>query len=295
MGRQAAERFPEARAIFARVDAAVGAPISRLCFDGPAEQLQETRWQQPAIFACSLAIYASWQPGQAEALPVAAAGHSLGEYSALVAAGALTLEDGARLVALRGRLMQEAADRAQGGMYAILGLDGESVASACLEASLPEGGPEETVVLANDNAPEQQVISGGERALQRAVALLKAAGAKRVLPLKVAGAFHSPLMEPAAAELRAAVFAAPMQACAFPVIANSTCVALREPPEIRAELVRQLTATVRWVDTLRAIAALEPEIWIDAGPGSVVAGLAGRTLPGARTLALAGIVDSAPT
>lgn len=294
MGRVAAERFPRARAVFARIDAALNAPISRTCFEGPAELLQETRWQQPAIFACSLALFLAWQEQSPAAgtTVVAAAGHSLGEYGALVAAGALDLEDGARLVALRGRLMQEAADRVPGGMAAVLGLDSARVAAICDECSDPAAGSGETVVLANDNAPGQQVISGGLAALARAATLAKARGARRVLPLKVAGAFHSPLMEPAVAELRAAIAAASMRSPAFPVIANSTCEPLREAAAIRAELIRQVTAPVRWAEGMQALAARDPEVWIDTGPGSVMAGLLARTLPGRPCETLAAIMDA---
>jgi [acyl-carrier-protein] S-malonyltransferase len=295
MGRQAAERFVAAREVFARVDTALAAPISRLCFTGPAEVLQETRWQQPAIFACSLAIHAAWQTTDEENMvrPVAAAGHSLGEYSALVAAGALELEDGARLVALRGTVMQAAADRVPGGMAVVLGLDWERVSAACAQAARPQDGAAGTVVPANDNAPAQQVISGGSAALERAVVLLKAAGARRVIPLKVAGAFHSPLMAGAVADLRAALHRTPLRRCTYPVIANSTGRPLWEPQEIREELARQITAPVRWVESLRTLAALAPERWIDCGPGTVMAGLVTHTVAGAQTLALAGYVDVA--
>lgn len=289
MGRLAAERFSQARDVFDRVDSALDAPISRLCFEGPAEQLQETRWQQPAIFACSLAIYAAWRattPGEGDA--ACAAGHSLGEYSALVAAAALTLEDGARLVAVRGRLMQEAASREPGSMVAVLGLDREAVLAICAAVSRPG----EPVVLANDNAPEQQVISGATAAVERAAAEAKLRGARRAVPLKVAGAFHSPLMEPAVADLRAAVDATPIRPCAFPVIANSTCEALHEPDAIRAELVRQLTTPVRWAPSLQTMATLYPDIWVDTGPGSVMAGLLTRTMPAISAHTLATTVDA---
>jgi [acyl-carrier-protein] S-malonyltransferase len=294
MGRVAAARFSDARAVFARIDAALDAPISDLCFSGSAAQLQETRWQQPAIFACSLALLQTWLAQQAGAddQVIVAAGHSLGEYSALVAAGALTLEEGARLVSLRGRLMQEAADRTPGGMYAILGLDRARVAAICAACSIADAGAAEMVVLANDNAPGQQVISGGSAALERAAVAAKAQGARRVLPLKVAGAFHSPLMEPAVADLRSAIETTPVQPPAYPVVANSTCALLRDPDAIRAELVRQITTPVRWVESMQAMAGMQPDLWIDTGPGSVMAGLLTRTLAGATYETLSTHIDT---
>lgn len=277
MGRLAAERFPEARATFERVDAALAAPISAMCFEGPDDRLQETRWQQPAIFATSLAVFMAWRGARpADDAILVAAGHSLGEYSALVAAGALTLEDGARLVALRGQLMQQAAGARPGGMVAILGLDRDTMAAVCAEATAAD--PAAPVTMANDNAPGQQVISGAAAALERATAAARARGARRAVPLKVAGAFHSPLMEPAVAGLRDALAATPIARCTFPVIANSTCEPLLEPEAIRAELARQVTSAVRWTETLHTMASFAPDAWVDTGPGGVVAGLAARTL-----------------
>lgn len=294
MGRLAVARFPAAAAVFAQVDAALDLPISQICFEGPAERLRETRWQQPAVFACGLACYQAWREELgAEMEILGAAGHSLGEYTALVAAGALRIEDAARLVALRGRLMQEAADQTAGGMVALLGMERASVEVLCAEVSRPDEGPEEIVVLANDNSPEQQVISGGQAALERAAALARTRGAKRAVPLKVAGAFHSPLMRPAVAELAAAIAEIPIAPCRFPVIANSTAAPLISADETRDELIRQVTAPVRWVESIQTLAALEPDLWVDGGPGNVVAGLAGRILPGCETLAIGALVDTA--
>jgi [acyl-carrier-protein] S-malonyltransferase len=293
MGRLAYARFGDARAVFDRVDAALGMAISGACFEGPAERLQETRWQQPAVFTCSVALYEAWRAGAGVAAEiVCAAGHSLGEFSALVAAGALELEDAARLVALRGSLMQEASDRFPGGMCAIVGLDRATVAAVCAEASHPDEGLAEIVVLANDNAPEQQVISGGLPALDRASAVARARGARRVIPLKVAGAFHSPLMESAVEQLAEAIERTPFARCAFPVIANCTGAPLSEPAEVRAELIRQVTSPVRWVESVQAIATFSPDVWIDSGPGNVAAGLASRTLAGIETFTLSTLIDA---
>jgi [acyl-carrier-protein] S-malonyltransferase len=295
MGRLASERFPIAREIFDRIDEAIGEPISGICFAGPADRLQETRWQQPAIFACSLALYYAWRAAGGEGFEITgAAGHSLGEYGALVAAGAITIEDGARLVAVRGEVMQQAADQTPGGMRAVLGLDRASTAAVCAEASRPEQGPGECVVMANDNGPDQQVISGGPAALDRAERLAKERGAKRVLPLKVAGAFHSPCMQPAAEQLAEAVERVHIEEPAFPVIGNCGAAPLTDAAAIRLELRRQVTAPVRWVESIRVLSALEPEAWADTGPGGVVAGMAERILPGLRVLRIAAEVDVEP-
>ncbi len=291
MGRLAFVRYAPAREVFRQVDAALGEPISEICFNGPAEQLQETRWQQPAVFACSLALYQAWVSSYEGEL-VGTAGHSLGEYSALVAAGALVLDEAARLVALRGKLMQEAADAQPSGMYALLGIDRTTVEAICTEASRPHKGVREVVVLANDNAPEQQVISGGLPALERAAELARARGARRAVPLKVAGAFHSPLMASAVEQLAEAIAGATIAPCRFPVYANSTAEPLREPDAIRAELIRQVTAPVRWVESVRALAALQPDTWVDSGPGNVVAGLAGRIVSGLQPLTLSTLIDA---
>ena len=295
MGRAAAARFPEARAVFDRIDAALRTGISALCWDGPAERLQETRLQQPAIFACSMALWAAWRAGASAEdgdEVVCAAGHSLGEYCALVAAGALSLEDGAVLVAARGEAMQHAAERRPGAMAAVLGLNRQAAVAICAEASDPAEALDGVVVLANDNAPGQQVLSGAAPALARAVALAKARGARRIVPLKVAGAFHSPLMQSAAPQLAAALAAARIERCAIPVIANSTCEPLAAPEEIGSELLRQLTAPVRWVESVEALARYEPDLWVDCGPGNVVAGLVGRILAAARTQALSSTIDA---
>jgi [acyl-carrier-protein] S-malonyltransferase len=272
MGRLAVARFSAAAEVFDRVDAALGEPISQICFEGPAERLRETRWQQPAVFTCSLALYQAWRQETGDANQViGATGHSLGEYTALVVAGALSLEDAARLVALRGRLMQEAADRTPGGMIAIIGMDRARVEMICAEASRPDAGPGEVVVLANDNSPEQQVIAGGLGALERAAILARAQGARRAIPLKVAGAFHSPLMASAVEELAIALERVPFSPCRFPVIANSTAAPLDTEAETREELVRQVTSPVRWVESMRRLGGWTPNLWVDSGPGNVVA------------------------
>jgi [acyl-carrier-protein] S-malonyltransferase len=240
-----------------------------------------------------MALYSAWHAASSGTTMVGAAGHSLGEYGALVAAGALALEDAARLVALRGSLMQDASDSIRGGMSAVLGLDRESVALICSDVSRPEAGPAEVVVLANDNGPDQQVMSGGLAALERAAQAAKARGARRVLPLKVAGAFHSPLMQPAVAPFAEALARTPIAVCAFPVIANSSAAPLVDVEHVRAELLRQVTAPVRWAESMHALAELSPEGWVDCGPGAIVAGLLARIVPEAEVVRVAALLDVA--
>lgn len=303
MGRAAVAHSPHARDTFERIDRALGWSVSRLCFEGPADRLQETAAQQPAIFACSMALYAAWRAELPEGDEIlCAAGHSLGEYGALVSAEALPLEDGARLVSARGQAMQEAADREPGGMCAVLGLDREILEAICAEVSDRSAGASGIVVLANDNAPGQQVLSGGIGALERASALARARGARRVVPLKVGGAFHSPLMIPAVPALETALrrLDAPdadaavggLRPCKFPVVANSSCESLLEPPAIREELLRQIAAPVRWVESIHAMADRSPDVWVDVGPGKVLGNLLARILPAAPLLSLADLIDS---
>lgn len=281
MGKDLAARFAAAGAVFAAVDRALGVPLSRLAFEGPESELTLTHNAQPAILTHTLAVHAV----VGDALrPVAAAGHSLGEYSAYVAAGSLRLEDAARLVRRRGELMLEAGEGRPGAMAAVLGLAGEAVARACQEASA--GG--EVAVTANLNAPDQTVISGDPAAVERAGAGCRAAGAKRVIPLKVSGAFHSPLMEPARvgleAELQRVAFADPR----YPVVANVSAAPVREAGRARRLLGEQLTAPVRWVEGMReAVRLAAPDTtFVEMGPGTVLAGLLKRIAPEARVVSL---------
>jgi len=288
MGRAAYDRSAAARAVFARADRALGLPLSRLCFEGPEDDLRQTRHQQPAILACSLALLAARQEQAGPFAATVATGHSLGLYSALVAAGSLTLEEALRLVARRGELMQRAADRVPGGMAAVLGADDATVEAVCAEASRDGGEGMDVVVAANYNAPEQVVISGARAPLERAMVLLRERGARKVVPLAVAGAFHSPLMRPAAEELRPALDAAPIADPAYPVIANSAPALLRTAEAIRAELAMQVLAPVRWTAAVRAIAAAPdaPEAFVDCGPGATLAALLKRIAPGATVVKL---------
>jgi len=282
MGRDLAERFPAAREVFEAVDEALGRPLSRLAWDGPEAELTLTHNAQPAILTHTLSAHAVVRQ---RLQPVAAAGHSLGEYSAYAMAESLTLADAARLVRRRGELMLEAGQRRPGTMAAVLGLAGEAVAEACREASR-EG---DVAVAANFNAPDQTVISGDPPAVERAGQACKAAGAKRVLPLKVSGAFHSPLMGPAQAGLQAELGRVTFRDPRFPVIANATAQPARDAGTARRLLGEQLTAPVRWVDGMRAAAEVAGSdvTFLEIGPGNVLTGLLKRILPEARSLNLA--------
>ena len=275
MGKDLADRFPIARDTFAEIDEALGAHLSRIMWEGPESELTLTHNTQPAILAHSaaaLAVVRERLGGVA-----LAAGHSLGEYSAYVAAGSLSVADAARLVRRRGELMFEAGQARPGAMSAVLGLDTEAVALCCAEASGADG----VAVAANLNAPDQTVISGDPDAVAAAGERCKAAGAKRVLPLKVSGAFHSPLMAPAVPGLRDALREVEFGEPAFPVVANATASPVGTADEARALLVDQLTAPVRWVDCMQTAARLHPEArFIEVGPGSVLTGLLKRIVPG---------------
>jgi [acyl-carrier-protein] S-malonyltransferase len=272
MGRDLYDRQPAARALFDEADARLGFPLSRLCFDGPEETLTDTAVQQPALYTTSLAAWAVLtERGEADAAYVA--GHSLGEFSALAAAGALGFADGLALVRRRGELMKLAGQRQPGGMAAILGLDAAPVAEVCAAAAAETGG---TVGVANDNCPGQVVITGDETALTRAMRLLAEAGARKVVRLPISIAAHSPLMDSVADAFAAAVAAAPLAAARIPVVANVTARPITTPDEIRAELTAQLTAPVRWTDSVRQLGALGVDAYVEVGPGDVLLGLVKR-------------------
>ena len=276
MGRDLAERFAAARDTFAEIDDALDTPLSRIMWDGPESELTRTHNTQPAILAHSAAVLAVVRASLGNV--ALAAGHSLGEYCAYIAAGSLSVADAARLVRRRGELMLEAGQARPGAMSAVLGLDTQAVALCCAEASGADG----IAVAANLNAPDQTVISGDPEAVAAAGDRCKAAGAKRVLPLKVSGAFHSPLMAPAVPGLRAALDAVEFAQPAFPIVANATASPIGTADEARALLVDQLTAPVRWVDCMQTAARLHPDArFIETGPGNVLTGLLKRIVPGA--------------
>jgi [acyl-carrier-protein] S-malonyltransferase len=280
MGKDLAERFPEARRTFEAVDDALGVALSRIMWEGPEDELTLTHNAQPAILAHTSAVLAVAAPRLGGI--AAGAGHSLGEYSAHVAARRLTVTDAARLVRRRGELMLEAGRQRPGAMAAVLGLPTAEVEAACAEAS--EHG---VAVAANLNAPDQTVISGDPAAVTRAGEGCKARGAKRVLPLKVSGAFHSPLMAPAVDGLREALHQASFGDGSFPVVANASAEEVRTGMDARRLLADQLTAPVRWVECMQRAAALAPgATFVEAGPGSVLAGLLKRIVPGAESVTL---------
>ncbi|MBI4542601.1 MAG: ACP S-malonyltransferase [Gemmatimonadetes bacterium] len=283
MGKELAAAFPEARAIFAAIDDALGFDLSRVIWEGPEDLLTRTDHAQPAILAHSAAVWAVVGAALRERV-AAAAGHSLGEYSAYVAAETFAAADAARIVHRRGQLMLEAGTARAGTMAAVMGLDPERVIAACREARGSDG----VVVAANLNAPDQTVISGDPTAVARAAVLLVAAGARRVVPLKVSGAFHSPLMAPAEDGLAAELEGARMRAPLFPVIANATAEVVRDAETARSRLAAQLTSPVRWVEGVRVLAAEAGGAprFVEIGPGTVLTGLAKRIVAGAETVNL---------
>ena len=271
MGKALAEASPAAREVYARADAALGEPISKLCFEGPLETLTLTANTQPALVATSCAIMAAVRERLPDrAPPACAAGHSLGEYSALVAAGGLSLEDAVKLCRLRGTAMQEAVPAGQGAMAAIMGLDPAQVASICEQAA--EG---EVVGPANFNAPGQIVIAGHAAAVGRASGLVSQRGGKAI-PLKVSAPFHCALMRPAAERLAPDLARATMRPLAFPVVANFDGVPNSDPERARDLLIRQIDGPVQWVATVERIVAQGVTHALELGPGKVLAGLCKR-------------------
>lgn len=289
MAKDLAEQFPAARAVFAEADAALGAPLSTLCFEGPAEELTRTHNAQPALLAHGAAVWAVVRERAATHV-AAAAGHSLGEFSAYRAAGALPLADALRLVRRRGELMYETGVQTPGAMAAILGELQRPIDEICAEASAAG-----VVVPANYNALEQVVISGEVAGVERGMELAKAAGAKRAVRLQVSGAFHSPLMQPAEAGLSEALGRAAWSAAAWPVFSNVTAAPVTDVATGRDLLLRQLTSPVRWVGVIQAMAAAHPgATFVEMGPGNVLTGLLKRLAPNhaARTCGTVAEVES---
>jgi [acyl-carrier-protein] S-malonyltransferase len=281
MGKDLAERFPVARDLFASVDEALGVSLTRIMWEGPEDELTLTHNAQPAILAHAAAVHAVVAPKLGK--PALALGHSLGEYSAYVAAGALEATSAARLVRRRGELMLDAGKKRPGAMAAVLALDPALVVEACTEATR-DG---EVAVAANLNEPGQTVISGDPAAVERAGEGCKARGAKRVIMLKVSGAFHSPLMTPAVAGLRDALAGTAFRDPKFPVIANATAHPVTIADDAKRLLADQLTAAVRWTDSVKSAAQLAPGAsWIEIGPGAVLSGLLKKIVPGATATTL---------
>jgi len=271
MGRDLAVADARAMELFERADSVLGVPLSRICWEGPVEELTRTENAQPAILLHSFIAW-SLLPDNVRAAVTVGAGHSLGEFTAYVASGALELDDALRLVRRRGELMARSGDERAGTMAAVIGLDPESVQSVCATVSV-EGC---VVVPANYNAPGQIVISGDVPAVESAMAAATEIGARKVIPLNVSGAFHSPLMGSARSGLAEAITEVELADPIFPVVANATAMEVSTASEARARLVEQLTSPVRWVESVETIAAGVPDLWIEVGPGRVLSGLLKR-------------------
>jgi [acyl-carrier-protein] S-malonyltransferase len=281
MGKDLADSFPIARAVFGEVDAALGADLSRLCFEGPAEELTLTRNAQPALFAHGAAVWALTRDALRPHVR-AAAGHSLGEFTAYHAADAISLPGAALLVRRRGELMYETGTSRPGTMAAILGTLSKPIEEICKIASEDAG----EVVPANFNTDEQIVISGETSGVERAMELAKEAGAKRAIKLPVSGAFHSPLMQPAVVGLTNAIATSAFTDPVYPVYSNVTAQPSTTAVEAKELLLRQLTSPVRWSTEVRNIATQFPDaLFVEMGPGNVLTGLMGRLVKGSRTLA----------
>jgi [acyl-carrier-protein] S-malonyltransferase len=266
MGRDLSENFPESREIFEEADRALGFAISKLCFEGPEEALKLTENTQPAILTVSSAAYRALE--KRGITPDFVAGHSLGEYSGLVAAGSLEFSDAVKLVRSRGRYMQEAVPAGEGAMAAILGLAPAEVTDVCKKAA-----DQEVVTPANLNSPEQTVISGSAGAVKRGVEIASQKGAKRAVMLPVSAPFHSPLMEPAQKRLERDLRAAAFGPLRFPLITNADAEAISSGEEAREALIRQVTLPVRWLDSIRDMIEHGVTIFVEVGPGKVLSGL----------------------
>ncbi|GEO25155.1 malonyl CoA-acyl carrier protein transacylase [Alicyclobacillus acidoterrestris] len=269
MGKSLIEAYPTARRTFEEADERLGFHLTKLCLEGPEEQLRLTYHTQPALLTASIAFYRVLTE-RVELNPIVAAGHSLGEYSALVAAGAMAFGDAVHLVHRRGQLMDEAVPAGQGAMAAVLGLDEEPLTSVCAQVMEQTG---EVVELANLNCPGQIVISGTAAGVQAAATLAKEQGAKRVIPLTVSGPFHCRLMRAAADSFGALLDATVIQDASIPVVANVDAVANKDASQIREALKRQLYSPVRWTDDVQAMRRMGVERIVEIGPGTVLSGL----------------------
>jgi len=271
MGQDLAEAYPAARAVFEEADALLGWSLSSLCFAGPKEMLDDTANAQPALLTASIAALRALEAEGHLPEPAFVAGHSMGEYTALVAAGALTFADGLRLVRERGRLMKLAGERAPGRMAAIIGMADDAVQETCAGIA--------GVQVANYNSPGQVVISGTQEAVEAAAEALKERGARRVIPLAVSIASHSELMASIVEEFAQAVAATPMQPPCVPLVANVTAEPTTQVSEIRQELVEQLTSPVQWVRSVRCMVEAGVGSFLEIGPRDVLTGLIRRISP----------------
>ena len=280
MARDLYEHSPAARERLETLQEAVGFPLLAVMFEGPEEVFTATENAQPAILSHSLAVLAAWEERGDCPRACAVAGHSLGEYSALVAAGALAPEDAVRLVRVRGELMARVGEKRPGSMAAVIGMEAEALAQVL--AGITEG----TVVIANHNCPGQLVISGDPPAVQAAAKAAKAAGAKSIIPLRVSGAFHSPLMQPSAEEFAAHLATVPFSDAQVPVYCNTDAAPHTAAEELRQAALRQLTGPVLWQNSVERMAADGVEKFIEIGPKEVLTNLVKRILPGAKARAV---------
>lgn len=293
MGRDLIAASAAARQIFATADETLDFGLSELCFSGPETDLTATENAQPALLTTSMALLAAMRERLGDRLepPIAVAGHSLGEYSALVAGGSLDFTTALRLVRRRGELMAAAHD---GSMAAVIGLDAGILEQICQEVSAAlqhHNRLHGTVVIANYNAPDQLVISGSVVAVEHASLLAKSRGAKRVIPLKVSAAFHSPLMVEAAEGMAQAIASATVRDLDIPLIANVTAEPLRDADDVRREMVAQVVAPVRWIASVQHMVAMGVETFVEIGPGRVLTGLIRRIAPAARLINVATFED----
>jgi [acyl-carrier-protein] S-malonyltransferase len=285
MGRDLVARWQDAAAVFTEVDESLGTGLSSVCFDGPEEELRLTENTQPALLAHSTA---AWRVLESRGFAVSGvAGHSLGEYSAVVAMGGLSLADAARTVRERGRLMQEAVPVGEGAMAAILGLDDGEVVDVCAAVTAEEGGE---VVAANFNSPGQVVIAGAAGAVAAAVGRCKERGARRAVTLPVSAPFHSPMMEPARRGLEPSLRAVALSALREPLYRNVDARPVADPEHVRDGLIRQVDAPVRWSETIRRMVGDGFEVFVEVGTGSVLSGLVRRVHRPARVYS-AGTVE----
>ena len=271
MGKELAEQFPAAKQIFDEADATLGFSLSKIMWDGPKEELDETINTQPALYVHSIAVWMTYTL-LPYPKPATVAGHSLGELSALTASGALSFADGLKLVRTRGELMRRAGELNPGGMAAILGVDIPTLDKVCAEASAAD----EIVQVANDNCPGQVVISGHKSALERAMADAKAAGAKRALPLAVSIAAHSPLMDSIQNDWNAAVDACVIKDAEIPVVGNVHARAIRTADELRADIKAQMQSRVRWTESVQGMSGSGIQTYVEAGSGEVLIGMVKR-------------------
>lgn len=294
MGYDLYNASPAARAVFEAADAALGFPLSRLCFEGPEEELRDTAIAQPAIVTAGIATLAALEERLSARgeplLPAFVAGHSVGQYAALVAGGVLAFEEAIRLVGRRGRLMKEAGERQPGGMAAVLALDEAAVEAVCREAQTAG-----VVCPANYNMPGQTVISGDSAGLAKATALALARGARKVMPLAVSVANHSPLMAPAAEQFARLLDDLPLRDARVPLVANGSARPITAAAEIRAELRRHMTSPVRWTESVTLMAAHGVNAFWELGPGQVLTAMIKRSSKETVALAIGSLASIVAT